>query len=338
MKTGLDIDALHFTQDARRTGYENYDREGRLLSRTTFGGPGFLALRNFQVSSYVVDAWRVREGITVEYGVRADWDELVRRTVLSPRLAIAYSPFEGNRTRFAAGYSVVHDASSLSMFARALDQYSITTQFSDDGTPVAPSALTTFSTSGQVHRMPKYKNLSAGMEHQLPHQLRFSASVLRRRGSQGFTYALGKSTSEASSYQLTNLRRDTYDSVAVTLSQTFGRDYVWMTNYTRSRALSNAVVDISVDQPLHVADNLGRQSWDTPHRLLSWGYLPAWNPSWAFAYLLDVRSGIPFSVVHDTGEVVGAVNCSAFLRTSHSIYISSGSFMSVAIDLLCGQG
>ena len=85
-----------------------------------------------------------------------------------------------------------------------------------------------------------------------------------------------------------------------------------MTNYTRSRALSNAVVDISVDQPLHVTDNLGRQSWDTPHRLLSWGYLPAWNPSWAFAYLLDVRSGIPFSVVRDTGEVVGAVNSQRF--------------------------
>ena len=70
VKTGVDIDALHYTQDARRTGYENYDREGRLLSRTTFGGPGFLALRNVQFSSYVVDAWRVREGITVEYGVR----------------------------------------------------------------------------------------------------------------------------------------------------------------------------------------------------------------------------------------------------------------------------
>ena len=111
-----------------------------------------------------------------------------------------------------------------------------------------------------------------------------------------------------------------------------------MTNYTRSRALSNAVVDISVDQPLHVEDNLGRQSWDTPHRLLSWGYLPAWNPSWAFAYLLDVRSGIPFSVVRDTGEVVGAVNSQRFLQTSHSIYISSANSMSVAIDLLCGQG
>ena len=85
-----------------------------------------------------------------------------------------------------------------------------------------------------------------------------------------------------------------------------------MLNYTRSRALSNAVIDISVDQPLQVIDNLGRQSWDAPHRLLSWGYLPAWSPSWAIAYLLDVRTGFPFSVVRDTGEVVGGVNSRRF--------------------------
>jgi hypothetical protein len=132
--------------------------------------------------------------------------------------------------------------------------------------------------------------------------------VLRRRGSRGFTYILSETAERENVFALSNLRRDVYDSAAVTIHHTFGKDYVWMANYTRSRALSNAVIDLSVDQPLQVINNLGRQSWDTPHRVLSWGYLPGWNPSWAFAYLLDVRSGIPFSVVRDTGEVVGDVN------------------------------
>jgi hypothetical protein len=81
-----------------------------------------------------------------------------------------------------------------------------------------------------------------------------------------------------------------------------------MANYTKSGTLSNAVVDISVDQRWQVENNLGRVSWDSPHRLLSWGYLPGWNPQWAFAYLLDVRTGFPFSVVRDSGAVVGPVN------------------------------
>jgi hypothetical protein len=53
-------------------------------------------------------------------------------------------------------------------------------------------------------------------------------------------------------------------------------------------------------------------SWDAPHRLLSWGYLPAWNRNWAIAYLLDVRTGFPFSIVKDTGEIVGSVNSRRF--------------------------
>jgi hypothetical protein len=94
----------------------------------------------------------------------------------------------------------------------------------------------------------------------------------------------------------------------VTVHHPFGKDFSWMANYTKSGTLSNAVVDISVDQRWQVENNLGRVSWDSPHRLLSWGYLPGWNPQWAFAYLLDVRTGFPFSVVRDSGAVVGPVN------------------------------
>jgi hypothetical protein len=307
LKTGVDFDVLHYAQNARRTGFENYDRDGTLLSRTTFGGPGSLSLSNLQASSYVVDVWRLRSGLTLEYGIRQDWEHLVGRSVLSPRFAFAYSPFESDRTRFAGGYAVVHDASSLAMFARTLDQYSLTTRYSADGLPVDPPGVTVFS-AGRNYRSPRYSNVSLGAEHQFPHQIRFSASLLRRRGSEGFTYARSAAAGPVTTYELANLRHDTYDSVAFTINQTFGKDYVWMMNYTRSRALSNAVMDISVDQPLHILNNLGRQSWDTPHRLLSWGYLPAWSPAWAFAYLLDIRTGIPFSVVRDTGEVVGVVN------------------------------
>jgi hypothetical protein len=283
-----------------------------LLSRTTFGGPNLLSLRNTQLSSYVVDVWRVRDNMTLEYGLRQDWDELVRRTIWSPRFSIAYSPFESARTRVAAGYGIVHDASSLAMFARAFDQYSITTRYSEGELPFDAPAMTIFSLGEGKRHAPRYTNVSLGVEHQLPKQVRLSVGALRRRGSNGFTYALSETTAMRSLYELTNLRRDSYDALAVTFNQTFGRDYVWMMNYTRSRALSNAVMDISVDQPLQVTNNLGRQSWDTPHRLLSWGYLPAWSPAWAIAYLLDVRSGIPFSVVRDTGEVVGGVNSRRF--------------------------
>jgi hypothetical protein len=316
VKIGTDIDTVHYQQDALRTGYENYDRNGRLLTRTTFGGPGSLSIRNVQTSWYVVDVWEPHSSTTLEYGIRYDWDELVRRNVLSPRFSVAYTPLGSTRTRIAAGYAVVHDASSIAMFARPLDQYSLTIHFGPDGVPVDTPQMTIFRAANRF-QAPRYQNVSVGLEHQIRPRIRVSASMLRRRGDRGFTYAAAGSVSATPStpatlFELTNLRHDVYDAFSFTYHQTFGSDYSWMANYTRSRALSNAVVDISVDQRLQVANNLGPLSWDTPHRLLSWGYLPTGLRDWAVAYLLDVRSGFPFSVIRDTGEVVGGVNSRRF--------------------------
>lgn len=310
LKTGIDLDIVQFGQNSVRTGFENYDLNKRLLSRTTFAGPNSLKLHNTQASSYIVDAWNPHRGVTIEYGLRQDWDELVNRLVFSPRVSVAYSPFGADRTTIAGGYAVVHDASSLSMFARSLDQYSLTTTFSIDGTPL-PVPATTYYRAEDRYRSPRYNNVSLGLEQRITPHLRFSASFLRRRGVDGFTYA-PSFTGPITIFELTNSRRDAYDAVSFTLQHAFGKDYGWMMNYTRSRGLSNAVVDLSVDQPLRVVNNLGRQSWDVPNRLLSWGYLPGWNSNWAFSYLLDVRTGFPFSVVRDTGEVIGGVNSFRF--------------------------
>jgi hypothetical protein len=313
VKAGVDIDVVHHEQRVQRSGYEAYDRTGRLLSRTTFGGPESLGIRNTQASSYAVDAWQLRPATTVEYGIRQDWDELVRRITLSPRVSVAHALTANGRTRLAAGYAVVYDASTIALFARALDQYSETIHYGPEGAAAQPPGVTVFRAGGP-YEAPRYRNFSGGFEHQLG-RTRISASVLRRRGNHGFTYAASDNAAEGTSttrFDLTNLRRDLHDSFSLTVHHPFGRDYSWMANYTKSRTLSNAVVDISVDQRWQVENNLGRVSWDSPHRLLSWGYLPGWNPEWAFAYLLDVRTGFPFSVVRDSGAVVGPVNSQRF--------------------------
>ena len=112
-------------------------------------------------------------------------------------------------------------------------------------------------------------------------------------------------------YALTNQRRDAYDEVALVARQTFGDQYGWMASYVRSRAASNAVLDVSVDQPLQVLNNFGRMPWDAPNRILGWGYFPVpfiRNRKWAVAVLADYRTGFPFAVTSDSGEVVGPVD------------------------------
>ncbi len=109
-------------------------------------------------------------------------------------------------------------------------------------------------------------------------------------------------------YMLSNQRRDVYDEVALVARQTFGQQYGWMASYVRSRAASNAVLDVNIDQPLQLLDNFGRMPWDAPNRVMGWGYFPLPFKNWAIAFLADYRSGFPFPVTSDSGTVVGAVD------------------------------
>jgi hypothetical protein len=111
---------------------------------------------------------------------------------------------------------------------------------------------------------------------------------------------------------LTNLREDRYDEYAVTIRQSLPNQYTWLLSYIHSKAVSNAVLDVSIDQTLQVSDNFGPVPWDVPNRILSEGYLPLPLKNWAVAYLFDWRTGFPFSIVTQDNQVVGPVNSQRF--------------------------
>ncbi len=148
-----------------------------------------------------------------------------------------------------------------------------------------------------------------------------TAKYLRRRGTDGFAFVnvlapdappsllpLPASNSGRAVYQLTNLRRDGLrDSFAISVRQKLSGQFEWMASYTRSRAVSNAVLDPNTPQPLQVLSDFVPMPWDTPNRFLAWGYLPLPWKNWAVSVFADMRSGFPFSVRDQTGLIVGGV-------------------------------
>ncbi len=321
LQVGADAQRLSFTAEFRRTGYEVIGLSGLPLFETMFTGPGNVRRPNLAVASYINDHWQPIPRVVIDVGLREDWDELVRRMSFGPRVAAAYAPFANSRTKVVAGYSVIYDATNLSLFSRPLDQQAVTTPYSENGIPGTP--LTTVFLEGHGLHMPRYDNWSAGIEQDLGHRIYAKVSWLRKRGTDGFVYTpetegpvivqpqvLGYGF--GGTYELSNLRRDSYNEAALTLRQSFGDQYGWMVSYVHSQAQSNAVLDVSVDQPLQVGDNLGPMPWDAPNRVLSWGYLPAplerFRKDWAIAYLLDWRTGFPYSITNDAGVVQGLVD------------------------------
>lgn len=313
-KGGIDLNRVTYWQDARRTGYKNISEDGDLLRLTTFGGSGVLRQTNHESAGYVQDSWRLRPALSLELGLRSDWDNVLRRWNVSPRAGVVWSPPGLRDTRLAAGFGRVYDASNLRMFARPFDQFPVTTLFAPGGAVEFGPAVTQFTILDARPARPQHNNWNASIERQWTGAgLSLRADFLRRRGAQGFSYnELDEAPPAARILALTNARADQYDSVSFGARQHLRRQYEWNASYTYSRARSNTVVDVQTDETLRVDENQGPLAWDAPHRAVAWGYLPLPRKHWAVAVLAEYRTGFPFVVVDQTGRVRGAVNSERF--------------------------
>ena len=326
LKAGTDVDRLDYSQDVRRTGFNDIGLTGTILRQVVFGGSGALERPSLEVSSYVLDNWKIKPNLVVQAGIRQDWDELVRSISFSPRMAFSYAPLGWKNTKLSGGYAIIYDADVPQLFSRPQDQYSLTTLYHPDGSVLNGPSVTAF-TVGHNLSMSRYQNLSFGLEQLLPARILLGVNLLTRRGHNGLSFvnilnpnapppsefvSIYHSTQFAGIYQLANVRHDQYDSAEIRVHQPFGKGYEWFASYTRSRAASNEVVDITVSQPTAITDNIGRLPWDSPNRFLTWGYLPTPFQNWAVAYLFEDRTGFPFSAVDQIGQVVGSPNSLRF--------------------------
>jgi hypothetical protein len=319
-------DVQHLTYDAgfERRPFQTLNSAGQVTTLTSFVGPGVFREANFLSSAYLHDRWRPTERLMLSLGIRQDWDRFVGRNVISPRAAFAWTPFANARTKISGGYGVFYDASQLATLSRPLDQVSVTVPFAPNGDPGV--AFSRVFVPGERLALPRFGNWTASVEREVGRRITAQVEWIRKRGRDGFVYAqlpgadrvplssVPGGFAEQSALGLTNLRRDIYDEVAVTVRQSFGEQYEWFVSYVRSRAASNAVLDIRVDQVFQTNNNTGRMPWDAPNRLMTWGYvpIPIQKGKWALAYLLDWRSGFPFAVIRDTGEIVGAPDSHRF--------------------------
>src|SRR5262249_6264744 len=150
-------------------------------------------------------------------------------------------------------------------------------------------AAATFVIPGHL-RSPRYQNWSLTLDQRLPLNIYFRAQGLRRKSGNSLAYFGTLQPGQDTVYTLSNRRAESYKSLDFSLRQSCGKEYGWMTGYTRSSARSNAVMDIGPDDYFIPVQNAGPLSWDAPNRIVSWAYLPTFRPKWSIAWLLDYRT------------------------------------------------
>ena len=327
LKVGLDNESEAFHQQSMRHPYEVLDDSGDLQRYVTFQGSPFQDRKNFEGAQYIEDHWNLREGLALEVGLRAEWNEIVRALEIAPRAAISWVPRFLHDTKIAAGWGIYYDAINLNIVAQQQDQVSLSTFYLPGGVVQGP-VQTQFQVYDQMLRVPYYQNASLTVEHKLPGQYYLRAGYTRREGDRGLIFYPTIPVTQSNFYQgvnylLTNSRHQRYDALDLSLRHTFAGKYEWFAGYTRSAARSNAAINYSLENPIFGPQGPGPEPWDTPNRFHTWGWAPLPNGflpnalkfitrNTSIAYLVEYRTGFPFSVVNQQSFMVGAPDSMRF--------------------------
>lgn len=329
VKLGIDADRVDYSPTFDRTPI-SYVAEGQTLpsgmtcesfapftgvapspcSRySTFNGLSQTETYNTETSAYVQDGWSATDHLLLEPGLRFDWDAIVRKPLLSPRVAGTYVFGHDQSTKISAGVGLFYDATNMVLISRPYagtrTDYLFETGVAGNQVITGP-VTTTFSVNRSGLEEPRFVNWSLGIERKLPGTVYLKAEFLERHGSHGFAYDLPPGAPALSGdYVLLNTRDDQYYAFQISGRHSFGQGYMLMASYVRSRATSNQALDFNVDNPVYSPQKPGPYPWDAPNRFLSWGFLP-FIKGFDIAYSTEARTGFPFNVVNDQQVLVGA--------------------------------
>jgi hypothetical protein len=327
VKMGIDTDRLTYHADFQRTPISFLTETPTLpysgvcstitpcTRYSVFSGGANSTADNFETSGYIEDRWLVTDRLLIEPGLRFDWDEIIRSPLLSPRLAGTYALDSQGNTKISAGVGTVYDATNLLLVARPSAGQRLDYFFDPSGNLVNPPVLTTFSANTRTLQEPRYLNWSLGLEQKLPGSIYLKAEFLQRNGAHGLVYNTADGL-PGGNFVLENTRKDRYRSFQVSARRAFRHGYSLLGSYTRSSSRSNQVLDFNVDNPILSPQAAGPYLWDAPNRFLSWGLLPFFKlpiiHELDIAYSLEGRSGFPFNVTNDQGQLVGSPGTSRF--------------------------
>jgi hypothetical protein len=320
---GLDLDHIVYNQDQTRTAVSYLRENGTPDRQSVFAAAPPFTMHNGEIGAYIQDRWQSAKGwgkgLLLEPGLRFDWDEVVRRVLVAPRLSAAFAPpGDKDKTKISAGIGLYYEHTQLEYVAQTFAGVRSDTYYDANGTtPTGPAEITEFTANQGALRAPRALNWSVGVERVLPWSIMAGANFIQKRTTDVLTFAnQGGAAALAGDYLLTNGREDRYSSEQFDARRLFASGYTVYVSYTHSSARTNAALDyLPTPSPLG-SQQSGPLPWDTPNRLISWGWLPVpiamLKKQWDLVYLLDWHNGYPFTAVNAAQQVVGAAGAQRF--------------------------
>ena len=303
---GMDLDRLSYYQFFDRSPISSLRNcppgSGTchpLALYTTFSGGGPSITYNLEASLYAQDRWSPFSRLLIAPGLRFDWDEIIRRPLLAPRLAGTYALTNSGNTKLSAGIDVIYQLSNLGLIAEPFAGVRFDTFFSQQGHPT--SFVSAFNADRGHLLAPRFINWSIAIEQKLPKQVFLKTEFIRRNGIHDFVY--NTTGSGSTNFLLENTRQDHYYSFKINLRRTFRNRYTIFGSYQRSSTTSNQVLDYSLDNLTLSPQVAGPFPWDAPNRMIAWGIFPL-TRGFDVASSFEVHTGFPFGAINDQQQIV----------------------------------
>jgi TonB dependent receptor/Carboxypeptidase regulatory-like domain len=289
-----------------------------LVRSVTFEGKSSFSENDSDFAAFLQDRWSPAGRVLINPGVRFEYDSILGKTNVSPRIASTVALTADGETKLSAGAGLLYDRTDLNLLGLALSGERQDVFYAPNGvTPISGPITTQFEATPSLLERPRALNWSVGLERKLPGSLYLKTEFIEKRGMDGFDYTnvgggMGPGGVPASGlFVLENQREDRYDGVTISARHTFRARYPVMISYTWSRARTNTDLASTLDDPLYGPQLPGPLPWDSPNRVVGWGWLPLVR-GFTLGYTLDWHTGYPFSLTNQDQELVGFPERSRF--------------------------
>jgi hypothetical protein len=317
IRIGTDLETSSLRETVIRHDLSVTGPDNTVVRSIQFEGSPDQAVGNSEAYGYIVDHWNPAKALTVDMGLRIQWNRVTGTAPPAPRIGAAWAPKALGGLKLSAGFGVYYDSATLSLLALSEEQSSLTTWYAPDGTPVGSPVQSIYTVNTRDLRTPRYTLASVSAEKALPWNFFGRVDLTSRQGSRGFAFDQMAVSPVLNEYFADNSRYTSYRAAEVALRRTFRSKYQWFASYTRSQSASDAVVQYSIENPLLSPQSGGPQAWDAPNRILMWGWAPVsktWFPEFFrpivghtdFQLLGEYHTGFPFSATTENGYLAFA--------------------------------
>lgn len=325
-KIGFEFDHTNISSRYRYNSIFIRRVDDTLAQRIDFVNPNSFNFSYNEAAAFVQDRWTINTKLTLDYGLRYDFDGVNGANNLAPRFSLLLSPFKNNRTVIRAGIGLFYDRTLpiAGFFGDEFDGFSgsaalgnsnlpqrIVTNYAADGvTPIALPRFFSNEVAGEIDS-PRSVRWSLQVDQGITEDLIFRVGYLQRNTTNDLIIDPIEQGINSGALLLSSRGEARYRELQflVDYNRTrFGKFHISYVFSSAKGDLNTADV-ISGDFPAFVVrpNEYAPLPFDAPHRLLVYGQINLPHDI-RLAPLFEFRSGFPYSAVNERLEFVGERN------------------------------